>query len=226
MSTREEYFAFAETHPNLFANPPGAGFVILLHENEIREAEAIMSQWLKSQKLPIEWAQVGIAYQDQYRMILRDAVRFPNGLAGTYVRIVRDGVPGVIVFPVYQRQVLLIRHFRHATRTWHIEVPRGYGEEGTSGEENARRELKEEIGATTSRLVALGQAYPDTGALSEYNNFFYAEVETYGDIEADEAIVEILPTPIAEFERMIRENEIEDGFTLTAYGLAKAKGLL
>ena len=83
MSTREEYFAFAETHPNLFANPPGAGFVILLHENEIREAEAIMSQWLKSQKLPIEWAQVGIAYQDQYRMILRDAVRFPNGLAGT-----------------------------------------------------------------------------------------------------------------------------------------------
>jgi len=25
---------------------------------------------------------------------------------------------------------------------------------------------------------------------------------------------------------MIRENEIEDGFTVTSYGLAKAKGLL
>lgn len=226
MSTREEYFAFAETHPNLFVNPPGAGFTILLDEDEIREAEAMMTQWLKSKELPTEWAQVGIAYRDQYRMILRDAVRFPNRIAGTYIRIVRDGVPGVIVFPIYQGQILLIRHFRHSTRTWHLEVPRGYGEEGASGEENARRELKEEIGATISRLVALGQAYPDTGALSEYNNFFYAEVESYGTVEADEAIVELIPTSIADFERMIRDNEIEDGFTLAAYGLAKAKGLL
>lgn len=226
MSTREDYFDFAKTHPDLFVNPPRAGFTILLDENEIREAEATMAQLLKSKELPIEWAQVGIAYRDQYRMILRDAVRFPNGLSGTYVRIVRDGVPGVIVFPVYQGQVLLIRHFRHSTRTWHIEVPRGYGEEGASGEENARRELKEEIGAIISRIVTLGQAYPDTGALSEYNSFFYAEVETYGTIEIDEAIVELLPTPMPEFERMIRDNEIEDGFTLTAYGLAKAKGLL
>jgi len=200
--------------------------MILLHEAEIREAEAQMAQWLESKSMPAEWARVGIVYRDQYRMVLRDAVRFPNGLLGTYVRIVRDGVPGVIVFPVYQGQILLIRHFRHSTRTWHIEVPRGYGEEGSSGEENARRELKEEIGATISRLVSLGQAYPDTGALSEYNDFFYAEVETYGAIEADEAIVELLPTPIPEFERMIRENEIEDGFTVTSYGLAKAKGLL
>ncbi len=226
MSTREEYFGFAKAHPNLFVNPPGAGFVILLDEDEIQEAEAQMAQRLKSRHLPTEWAQVGIAYQDQYRMVLRDAARFPNGLLGTYVRIVRDGPPGVIIFPIYQRQVLLIRHFRHATRTWHLEVPRGYGEKGSSGEENARRELKEEVGATISQLVSLGQAYPDTGALSEYNEFFYAEVESYGSIEADEAIVELLPTPIPEFERMIRENEIEDGFTVTAYGLAKAKGLL
>ena len=226
MSTREEYLGFAKAHPNLFANPPGAGFVILLDEDEIRKAEAQMAQWLESKSMPAKWAHVGIVYRDQYRMILRDAVRFPNGLLGTYVRIVRNGVPGVIVFPIYQGQILLIRHFRHSTRTWHIEVPRGYGEEGSSGEENARRELKEEIGATISRLVSLGQAYPDTGAFSEYNTFFYAEVETYGAIEADEAIVELLPTPIPEFERMIRENEIEDGFTITAYGLARARGLL
>lgn len=226
MSTREEYLGFAKAHPHLFANPPGAGFRILLDEDDIREAETQMAQWLKARGLLTQWAQVGIVYQDQYRMVLRDAVRFPNGLLGTYVRIVRNGVPGVIVFPIYQGQILLIRHFRHSTRSWHIEVPRGYGEEGSSGEENARRELKEEIGATISRLVSLGQAYPDTGALSEYNTFFYAEVETYGAIEADEAIVELLPTPISEFERMIRENEIEDGFTITAYGLAKARGLL
>ena len=226
MSTLEDYFGFAKAHPNLFVNPPGAGFIILLDEEKIQEAEAQMAQRLKPKHLPTEWAQVGIAYQDQYRMILRDAVRIPNGLLGTYVRIVRDGTPGVITLPVYQGQILLIRHFRHATRTWHLEIPRGFGENDFSSEENARRELKEEIGATISHLVSLGQVYPDTGALSEYNEFFYAEVESYGGIETDEAIVELLPTPLSQFERMIRENEIVDGLTLTAYALAKAKGLL
>ena len=226
MSTRADYDAFVKSHPALFANPSGAGFVILLDEGEIQEAERQMAQRLATRHLPAEWTRAGIAYQDQYRLVLRDAVRFPNQSLGIYTRIVRDGVPGVIILPVYQEQVLLIRHFRHATRTWHLEIPRGYGEEGSSSEENARRELKEEIGATISHLVSLGNAYPDTGVLSEHNNFFYAEVETYGAIEADEAIVELLPTSTSEFERMIRENEIEDGFTLTAYGLAKAKGLL
>ena len=134
--------------------------------------------------------------------------------------------PGVVVLPLYQGQVLLIRRFRHETRTWHIEIPRGFGTKGFSREENARRELKEEIGATISRLVSIGQVYPDGGALSEYNDFFYADVESYGEVEADEAIVELLPTPASEFERMIRDNEIKDGFTITAYGLAKARGLL
>ncbi len=226
MSTLEDYFAFAKTHPTLFVNPPGAGFTILLDEAEIREAESQMAQWLKEKGLPTNWAQVGIAFQDQYTMILRDAVRFPNGALGTYIRMVGDGTPGVIVLPIYRDQVLLIRHFRHATRIWHIEIPRGFGKKGLSSEENARRELREEIGATIARLVSLGRVYPDTGALSEYNDFFYAEVESYGEIEADEAIVELLPTSLSEFERMIRENEMTDGFTLTAYALAKAQGLL
>jgi len=226
MRTLADYLAFAKAHPALFVNPPGGGFTILLDEAEISEAESQMAQWLKAKGLPTEWAQVGIAFQDQYAMILRDAVRFPNGALGTYTRMVGDGTPGVIVLPIYRDQVLLIRHFRHATRTWHIEIPRGFGTKGLSSEENARRELKEEIGATISRLVSLGRVYPDTGALSEYNDFFYAEVESYGEIEADEAIVELLPTALSEFERMIRENEMTDGFTLTAYALAKAQGLL
>lgn len=226
MSTLEDYFAFAETHPALFVNPPGAGFTILLEKEKILEAEAQIAQWLNAKGLPIEWAQVGIAFQDQYTMILRDAVRFPNGRLGTYIRIVGDGIPGVIVLPIYRDEVLLIRHFRHATRTWHLEIPRGFGEKDFSSEDNACRELKEEIGANVTRLVSLGRVYPDTGGLSEYNDFFYAEVDAYGEVEADEAIVELLPTALSEFERMIRENKITDGFTLTAYALAKAQGLL
>ena len=107
-----------------------------------------------------------------------------------------------------------------------MEIPRGFGTKGLSSEENARRELEEEIGATISRLVSLGQTYPNTGMTSECDELFFAEVELYGNVEIEEAITDILPTPVSEFERMIRDNEITDGFTLAAYVRAKLKGLL
>jgi len=226
MSILEGYFAFAQAHPELFVNPPEAGIEILLDEADMQEAESQMAQSLKAKGMPTEWARVGIAFQDQYAMILRDAVRFPTGSLGTYIRIVGKGTPGVIIFPIYQKQILLIRHFRHATRTWHIEIPRGFGIKNLSSEESARRELQEEIGATISGLVLLGRVYPDAGILSKCNDFFIAGVESYGVVEASEAISEILPTPVPEFERMLCKNEITDGFTITAYAFAKAQGLL
>ena len=228
MSTLADYLAFAKAHPALFVNPPEGGIVILLDEHEIQETEAQMAQWLGLLDMPAEWARVGIVYQDQYVRILRDAVRFPTGLLGTYIRFVGKGddPPGVIILPFYQGQVLLIRHFRHATRTWHIEIPRGFGKQGYSSEENARRELEEEIGATISRLIPLGSVYPDASMSTECNALFFAEVTSYGKAEEEEAIISILPVSVAEFERMISENEITDGFTLAAYALAKAQGLL
>jgi ADP-ribose pyrophosphatase len=61
---------------------------------------------------------------------------------------------------------------------------------------------------------------------SECDQLFFAEVESYTDAEIGEAITDILPTPLPEFERMIRDNEITDGFTLAAYTRAKLQGLL
>jgi ADP-ribose pyrophosphatase len=224
MSTLADYLALTKERPELFQNPSHDGIEILLDENEIREIEAQM----EAKGLPFEQARVGIIYQDAYLRAIRDAVLFPDGKKGIYLRLIDpvDHAPGVIVLPVYKGQVLLIRHFRHATRRWHLEIPRGFGAKGFSDEENIRRELQEEIGGTASRLISLGQLHPNTGMTSESDELFFAEVESYGDAEIGEAITDILPTPLPEFERMIRDNEITDGFTLAAYTRAKLQGLL
>lgn len=228
MSALDDYLAFVKTHPSLFSNPPHGGFEILLDVGEIREAEAQTAERLARKGLPLEWAQVGITYRDQYLFVLRDAVRFPGGFLGSYIRIVGDETkaPGVVVLPLYKEKVLLLRHFRHATRTWHLELPRGFGMKELSNEEMALRELQEEIGGIASRLVSLGQIHPDTGMTSECDELFLAEVESYSDAEAFEGIIEILPTSVLELERLIRENEITDGFTIAAYTRAKLRGLL
>ncbi len=229
MSTLADYLAFAKAHPRLFVNPPqGGGITILLDEEEIRAVEQQEAQRLKAQGLPAEWAQVGIAYQDQYVLLLRDAVRFPDGSFGTCIRSVNEDetAPGVVVLPLYQGQVLLIRHFRHEKRGWQLEIPQGFGMPGLSSEESIRIELKEEIDATVSRLIPLGQVHLDTRSDANRIELFFADIDSYGEVELQEGITELLPTPVTEVERMIREDEIDNVFLLVTFARAKLYGLL
>ncbi len=228
MSTLSEYLALAKAHPMLFVNPPEAGFTILLDKNEIREVELQMARKLEATGLPTQWAQVGIVYQDQHIYILRDAVRFPDGSLGTYYRFVggEDETSRVVILPFYQGRILLVRRFRYATRMWHFEIPIGLGKKSLSAEENARRELTEEIGATISLLISLGQIDPGPGISPNSAQLFYATIESYGNMDLDSGITELLLVTVTEFEQMIRDNHISDGFTIVTYTRAKLQGLL
>jgi ADP-ribose pyrophosphatase len=227
MGDRADYRALIEKYPDLFRNPPGAAFEILLDEADIQRAEQRMAELLGKFGAPPEWSRVGIAFRDQYVLILRDAVRYVDGSLGTYIRAVdpRPTFRGVVVLPLWHGQVLLIRHFRHATRSWHLEIPRGAGS-ASDPRESAQRELAEEIGASAVRLIELGEVYPDTGLTNSRVALFCAEVESYDAPEAIEGITEILPTSVVQFEEMIGNGELEDGYLLAAYARAKARGLI
>jgi len=227
MSSRSEYFDLVESYPEAFANPPGAGFELLLDEGDIQQAEGDAARTLTESGGSPEWARVGIAYRDQYVMILRDAVRFPSGKLGTYIRLWNPHPDhlGVAMLPVWHRQVVLVRHFRHETRAWHLEIPRGFGT-GPDSAESARRELREEIGATEARLTELGRFNPGPGATEGSIALYLAEIESYGAPEADEGITEILPVPIPQFERMIADGELTDTCVLAAYARARARQLI
>jgi ADP-ribose pyrophosphatase len=224
---RQEYREMVASHPDLFSNPPDAAFEIVLDERDIKRAEDHMAGLLTAAGAPAEWANVGVAFRDQYVLILRDAVRFSDGSLGTYIRMVNTTpeVLGVVTLPVWQGQVLLIRHFRHATRRWHLEIPRGFGSTANK-QQDALRELSEEIGASGISLTELGEMYPDAGADNSRVALFLAEVEAYGKPESAEGINEIRPVAISEFERMIRDGVLDDGFLLAAYARAKARRLL
>lgn len=232
MSQLDRYLAYAHAHPEQFTNPPDTLLTILLDPEHIAAVESQMRERLvaagATAEQAAEWARVGIAYQDQYIFLLRDAVRFANGSLGTYIRFVDpgDSAPGVIILPLFQRQVVLVRHFRHAARQWRLELPRGFGESGYSTEENAARELREEVQGEIARLIPLGMVEPDTGMSAEADALFFAELASVGQPDIVEGISDIQLTPIAEFERLISDGTITDGFTLAAYARAKARGLL
>jgi ADP-ribose pyrophosphatase len=224
---RADYLALAAANPGLFANPPGAAFTILLDPGDICRAEEHVAGRLSAKGAPPEWARVGVVFKDQYLLVVRDAVRFADGSLGTYVRVVdpEPSVLGVVILPVRRGQVLLIRHFRHATRRWHLEIPRGFGS-SADAQESARRELQEEIGASDVSLVDLGEMYPDTGKGNSRVALFLAFVASHGLPDSKEGIMGILPTPPPELERMIGRSAVDDGFLLAAYARAKARNLI
>jgi ADP-ribose pyrophosphatase len=115
---------------------------------------------------------------------------------------------------------------RHATRQWHLEIPRGFQAPGLSSEENARRELQEEAGANASRLRSLGRLHADTGLSWDYVDLFHASVERVGKPESGEAIGELFLMELAQFERVIQDGQITDSFTIAAYARARLNGLL
>ncbi len=223
-----EYFAFARQHAEMFQNPAEGGILILRDEQEIRDAETTVARHLKDLGLPQAWACVGIAYEDPFVVLLRDAVRFPDGTSGTYIRgssQIKRG-PGTAILPLYQDRILLLEQFRHATRRWHLEIPRGFGTQGLSSEENAQKELREEIGATARHLLPLGQVHIDTGLTSDVASLFFADLASCEGIGELSGLATLKPVSLAQFEQLIQENQITDAFTLAAFARARLRGLI
>jgi ADP-ribose pyrophosphatase len=215
----KSYFELMETHPELFSDKD-APLKIVKDEVEILN-------WQSDQ---IEVVEIGILSKDSYTIILRDLVEFPDGHRCGYTRAIHranmSGRYGVIILPTLENRVLLISHFRHSTRQWHLEVPRGYGETGLSSAENAYKELEEEIGAETSGLISLGSIYPETGLESQKVELFLAKLVSVKSPNVYEGIESFSWVTVKELEEMIANGDVSDGFTIAAYTKAKLKGLI
>lgn len=221
------YLEVRHEMPELFVNPGGAPFEIIDDPAELAAIEGELGDKLTRQGLSASWAHVGVVYEDPYSITLRDAVRMPDGSLSTYTRRLNPGnAPGVVILPVCSGDVVLLRHFRHSTRQWHLELPRGYGTPGAAADDDARRELLEELGAFATTLVPLGVVHPDTGQTATAVSLYYAEIEEFHETGEEEGIAGTVVVSPAALAELIRAGEITDGFTLNAYARALLRGLL
>jgi ADP-ribose pyrophosphatase len=142
-----------------------------------------------------KWSSVGVIAEDNYWIWLRDAVIFPSGVYGTYDRLMWksgfNGAPSVAILPLLSTKKIIVNvNYRHATRSWEIELPRGQKKAGESLERAAARELREETGYQISKCIQLGTIAPDTGTLMSLVPVFCGEVVPSGETskEYSEAI--------------------------------------
>lgn len=176
---------------------------------------------------------VGIVFEDEYLLVVRDPVTFKNGKTGSYLRVferaVLTGQAGVVILPVRNNLIYFNRIFRHATRQWEIELPRGYRDEGCSLEEAVEIELSQEVGIEMDSIRSLGEIHPNTGLLVGSVQAYFVTLAP-GDAssapEDGESISETLALSLADVHQKVIAGEIKDGFTLSALYLAQVLKLI
>lgn len=209
------YFELVRERPERFVNPPGHIYEILLDPERIAHAQAEAVRSRRLEGLSVADTRVGVLSEDPYLVTMRDAVRFADGSYGLYNRLM---VPsGAAILPLLNDSVVLLNRFRHGTRRWHLEAPRGSFSGVGSRMDEARRELLEEIGADATAMVPLGQLHSTTGCLDEEHELFLARIDAIGVPDRHEAIQSLDVLPVARVEALIADGTITDGPTLTLF---------
>lgn len=196
------------------------------------EIEIIVDQDKANEVIPDKLKPFGLVYEDAYIKVYKDPVLFPNGSAGSYLRVTASklgitGSAGSAVIAVADGKILLINIFRHALRRKSFEIPRGFSE-GDSDIETALREVKEETGYSPTRIQLIGSMNPDSGLTSNSVAIYYAELDTCTRVAIldNEGTEEQTFYSKDEIMDLIMEGKITDSFTLAAITLASARGFI
>ena len=163
-----------------------------------------------------------VKYDGALRHIRRDTVRLPNGKTATREYNIHYGA--VCIIPLLETgDVLLERQYRYPLREVITEIPAGKLDAPDEDPlEAAKRELREETGATAAEWHALGLFCP-TGAYSTERIYMYlARGLTFGARELDEdEFLNVFRMTLDELVDKVLAGEIPDAKTQAAALRAK-----
>jgi ADP-ribose pyrophosphatase len=140
-----------------------------------------------------------------------ERVRLPNGHEVELDIVHHPGAAAVVPF-VSDRDVLLIRQYRHATGGTILEVPAGKLDDGEAPEVCAARELEEETGQRTGRLEKLGWIWTSPGFTDEKIHLFSAfDLEEVPARPNEDEVIDVIRTSLDEALDLVWRGEINDG---------------
>lgn len=223
MSALSKYVALMKSHPDLFRNTGETGEITIIHDvKRIWAEQKRIRAELRANGSPEEWIEIGVLAEDQWFWVVRDLVEFPNGKISGYIRFINRksnelGGFNVIMMCSNNNQILLIRKYHHEERGFFWEFPRGFGEPGLTAEENALKELEEEIGVKAKRLKLLSMVGEGKGGTA----VFYAEIAPEQTITLDvgEGIITHQWVSVEELDGLVRQGHLQDWFSIWAYTL-------
>jgi len=158
---------------------------------------------------------------------ITERIQLPNGTRLDLDIVRHPGAAAVVPF-VSDRDVLLIRQYRHAAGGMILEVPAGKLEAGEPPEACAARELAEEAGQRPGRLVRTGAIWTTPGFCDERIHLFAAfDLAPVPRSPDDDELIEVLRLPLEDALRLVWSGELSDAKSaLALVHAARHQGLL
>jgi ADP-ribose pyrophosphatase len=218
----DSYFDLMAAHPELFS---GRSLRPIVRVREALEAFAAENSVV-----------LGIAARTPYLWLVNDLVESRRTaervVRHPYLRLIAPpealGVHGVVVLATVrdlsaldEARVVLVEQERHATGTVEVELPRGFGEPGSTAQLHALRELAEETGYVGEAADYLGTTLTDNGISDSAVSYFHVSVtgRAAAAEEPAEAISRLLLLTPEQVWARITAGAIRDGFTVQALSL-------
>lgn len=144
-------------------------------------------------------------------------LRFSNGEERTYERLTPARRPAVMVLPIENEQLLMIREYAVGSERYELTFVKGLIDAGETPEQAANRELQEEIGYATRKLTPLRVLYTSPGHMFSPMHIFIAQQLYPSRLQGDEPEpLEIVPVPLAQLDDLVQDAEFGDARTLAA----------
>ena len=167
------------------------------------------------------WTLLESRYVGQYKLIrLReDRYRFePTQTEADF--IVCESADWVLVIAItVDREVVLVRQYRHGIGSVVLEVPGGVIDPGESPESTAVRELREETGYEAARVRYLGRLIPNQALNTAHCHVVVAEDCRLAGAQNLDPLerIELVLRPLEEVPEMIRSGELSHAQIIAAF---------
>lgn len=204
----EKYFELMRRFPENFENSKGCVIPIVKKLDQIIEFEKETGQ------------QIGVLFEDNFFIMVRDLVAPQKGNLFGYDRLMEKNVKSAaVILPITENnEIVLMKVFRHASRTYSYEVPRGFGRIDMDSTENAKEELSEELNCDVKELTFMGKVHCNTGMTGSAVAVYLAKVSNIeGSQYGYEGITKYYLLSMEKMSELIQKGSITDGFTLSAW---------
>lgn len=142
---------------------------------------------------------------------------FTNGEQRIYERIPGGNRHAVMIVPVMNDSLVLIREYAAGTHSYEVGFPKGLVDAGETDAEAANRELQEEIGMAAGELTFLKSVSLAPGFMNAQMSLFVANQLTPSQLQGDEPEpLEVVYWPLADAEALLDHPGFHESRSMTA----------
>lgn len=142
---------------------------------------------------------------------------FSNGEQRQYERMKGTGRGAVMIVPMLEDTLLLVREYCAGTHSYQLGFPKGLIDEGELAEQAANRELKEEIHYGSNKLTKISQVMMAPAFFNAKMDIFLAQDLFKEALPGDEPEpLELVSWPLSDYKRLLQQEDFNEARSIAA----------